>query len=637
MPTRRYERREPTHDWQQLRSLLKDPAQFQYEVIRPVILFGQSPKERSAETGVPRSTIYYRANLFDQAGMASLFPVLPPPPVPEQNKRDGRMLSPNVRQAIVDVHAEYPALSLREIASICYARFNRRPSPRTIKMVLADGPKPQVTTRRYPPYAEIPDPIQRRKAILKLHFEGWNKKSIAGYLQVSRPTVHAVLKRFAEEQFAGLPDRSSAPKLPNRKVTLQAVQEVKKLAENPELGAFRVSAALEQMGIKLSPATCGRVLAMNRDLYHLKVPRKGGRPKAQMPYRAERRHHIWSVDIRYLDMHHLENVEMVYCISILENFSRACLASAISLRQDTEAFFAVFYRAVRAYGVPEILVSDNGSIFTSHATRKLCEQLGIEKKEIKKGRPYQNYIETFFNVQRRMADWSFEKAQTYEDLLAAHEKWHRDYNFQKVRHVGACRIPLTERRGRSNTSGSRDSSGGGVEKGHFVYLVGVLLYHMAHEKRDDGCHSPAAVLGWVKGMQPEPDLIYCAFEAICETRTLTKASYARFRNILLYGEQGLAGKKVLINIFQDVLTLEYGDYPLSRYSVEWQPDDRHLLRVGNPRLYDHPYQSSQMPLWEPGEVEWYVIIRADPPMRRRKNRGRTVLIQPPLWEDSALG
>jgi hypothetical protein len=188
---------------------------------------------------------------------------------------------------------------------------------------------------------------------------------------------------------------------------------------------------------------------------------------------------------------------------------------------------------VRAYGVPEMLVSDNGSIFTSHATRHLCEHLGIEKKEIKKGKPYQNYIETFLyviwnlnvsencqdnvyyvdltlassavfkdnegqihiiNVQRRMADWSFEKAQTYEDLLAAHEKWHRDYNHQK---------------------------------------------HLAHEKRDDGCHSPAAVLGWVKGMQPEPDLLYRAFGAICETRTLTKAGYAKFRNFLLYGEQGL--------------------------------------------------------------------------------------------------
>jgi 5-methylcytosine-specific restriction endonuclease McrA len=50
-----------------------------------------------------------------------------------------------------------------------------------------------------------------------------------------------------------------------------------------------------------------------------------------------------SYHIRYLDMHTLEGMEMVYCISILENFSRAILASAISLRQDNEAFFAVFY------------------------------------------------------------------------------------------------------------------------------------------------------------------------------------------------------------------------------------------------------------------------------------------------------
>jgi hypothetical protein len=34
---------------------------------------------------------------------------------------------------------------------------------------------------------------------------------------------------------------------------------------------------------------------------------------------------------------------MIYCISILENFSRAILASAISRKQDTEAFFAVLY------------------------------------------------------------------------------------------------------------------------------------------------------------------------------------------------------------------------------------------------------------------------------------------------------
>jgi len=582
MPTRRYERREPTHEWQHIRPLLKDPTQLTYEIIRPVILWGVTPKERAAETGTPRSTIYYRANLFDQAGMAS--PVPPQPPVTEQKKHDQRTLPPPMRQAIVDVHTAYPPLSLREIATICYARFGRRPSPRTIKFILADGPTPSINAH-HTRYSDIPDPVQRRKVILELHYEGWNKKSIAGYLDVSRTTVHKVLRRWAEEHFAGLPDKTSAPKSPSRKVTLRTVQEIKKLAENPELGAYRVSAALEQIGIKLSRATCGRVLSMNRDLYHLQMPRKGGRPKAQMPFKAERRHEFWSVDIRYLDMHRLPDVGMVYCISILENFSRSVLASAISLRQDNEALFAVLYAAVRKYGVPEVLVSDNGSIFTSHKTRQLCDTLGIKKQEIKKSRPYQNYIESMFNVQRRLADWGFEKAQTWEDLLAAHDKWMRDYNFQK---------------------------------------------HMAHEKREDGCHSPAAVLGWVKGMQPEPELVYQTFSAICETRRLTKAGYARFRNLLLYGEQGLAGKKALVNIFQDTLTLEYGEYSLSRYSVEWQPDEKHFLRVGNPRLYDHPYTSPQLPLWEAGEVEWYVILRAEPKAPRRKKKSRLLLIQPPL-------
>lgn len=94
-------------------------------------------------------------------------------------------------------------------------------------------------------------------------------------------------------------------------------------------------------------------------------------------------------------------------------------------------------------------------------------------------------------------------------------------------------------------------------------------------------------------MQPAPERIYRAFSAVGETRTITKAGYVRLRDYLLYGEQNLAGERTLVNLFQDILTLAYQEQPLSRYSVEWQPDEKHLLRVGNPRLYNHPYQSAQ--------------------------------------------
>src|SRR6266581_1646856 len=198
-------------------------------------------------------------------------------------------------------------------------------------------------------------------------------------------------------------------------------------------------------------------------------------------------------------------------------------------------------------------------------------------------------FETAFNVQRRMGDWYFETAKSWEDLVAAHQKWVLDYNFQK---------------------------------------------HLAHEKREDGRHSPAEVLGWVTGKQFEPDYLYRAFSAICETRTLTKAGYARFRDFLLYGERGLAGKKALINIFQDTLALEYGEQPLAKYSVEWQSDDKHLLRVGNPRLYDHPYQSSQLELWPLNQVEWFVIIRATPYGSRPRRKRATRLLATPRTQQS---
>jgi transposase len=290
MPKRRYEQREPTHDWQQIRPLLKDTAQITYEVIRPCILGWETPKERAGETGMPMSSIYYKANEFDQAGMASLLPPAPPPEIPKQDKRS---LPPHIRQEIVDLHAQYPAIRPHEIATICFVKFNRKPAPATIKLILASGPKPSTTERRHPRYAEIENGKERRRLVIRLHVDGWNAKSIAGYLDVSRKTVHEILQRFAQEQFAGLEDKSHARKK-LRKVDIQTIQEIKKLSENPLLGAYRVSAALEQMGIKLSRATCGRYLSINRSLYHLQMPRRP-RPKANMPFRAERRHHIWSV------------------------------------------------------------------------------------------------------------------------------------------------------------------------------------------------------------------------------------------------------------------------------------------------------------------------------------------------------
>src|SRR2546430_8817096 len=98
-----------------------------------------------------------------------------------------------------------------------------------------------------------------------------------------------------------------------------------------------------------------------------------------------------SYHVRYIEHHQLPGVKgPVYVISILENFSRMLLASAISERQDTTAFLQVFAKALRNYGAPEAIVTDGGGIFHSLRSLAIYEALDIRKERIDPRQPWQN-------------------------------------------------------------------------------------------------------------------------------------------------------------------------------------------------------------------------------------------------------
>jgi hypothetical protein len=64
-------------------------------------------------------------------------------------------------------------------------------------------------------------------------------------------------------------------------------------------------------------------------------------------------------------MRSLQGIEMVYCISILENFSRSILASVISAPQDTEALRA--------------LAGGLGRVVRDHSQRPACTPQETQK------------------------------------------------------------------------------------------------------------------------------------------------------------------------------------------------------------------------------------------------------------------
>jgi transposase InsO family protein len=562
----------PTDDWQQIQLLTDFPEQLAYELIRPVVLFGLTPAERAQQTGATERTLRRKAHRFDARGMASLFADFR-----EVQHVDRRMLPPPLRQLIVDRKTEYPAFTPHELATLCYVASGRRPSAHTVKRVLATGPKPTSISRRYPRYEQFTDPAEARLTIIRLHAEGWTVTSIAKYLETTRRTVYLTLRRWVEEGVAGLDDKAPIPKQPARKVNLQVMNAVRKLQQNPRLGEFRIHAALLEQGIRLSPGTCGRILALNRALYGLKGPTTVPKEPKPMPFQAARRHQYWTVDIRYLDMHQLGG-GMIYCISILENFSRAILASALSRTKDLTAYLIVLYAAVRQHGSPEALVSDSDGIFQAREAMRIYAALGIRKEQIDRKQPWQSYIESNFNVQRRMGDWHFQQATTWQELVAAHDQFVATFNRQ---------------------------------------------VHWGHRERQDDRHSPAEVLGWVQGAQYNPDELHHIFYQTRSLRRIDRLGYVRFRHWRLYGERGLTTQKAVLWLYGETLTIEFSEQPLSQYGVQYEPDHHHFRTITDRRLFETQFQSPQPTLWELGDGEWLKVLRIHPhaPRAQRKRWG----------------
>jgi hypothetical protein len=135
MPTGLRPRYEPTDDWAQLRLLVSSPEQETYELLRPIVLFGQPASARARETGVAERTLRQKAARFAAIGMRSLFPP-DEPPAPDRREH-----AP-IRRAIVALKAEHPPLGPFAIARICQHRFDRPVSYHTVQQVLATEPAP---------------------------------------------------------------------------------------------------------------------------------------------------------------------------------------------------------------------------------------------------------------------------------------------------------------------------------------------------------------------------------------------------------------------------------------------------------------------------------------------------------------
>jgi hypothetical protein len=133
--------------------------------------------------------------------------------------------------------------------------------------------------------------------------------------------------------------------------------------------------------------------------------------------------------------------------------------------------------------------------------------------------------------------------------------------------------------------------------------------HWGHRNRDDHRHCPAEVPGWATGKMRTPEQLHRFFYATRFLRSLNRFGSARFRRWKLSAEEGLARRQTVLWLSGDTLTLEYANAPLSHYSVDYQPDKKHFRQIKDPRHFETPYRSPQLPLFSRKTIEWHPAQR----------------------------
>jgi hypothetical protein len=243
---------EPTAAFAQLQLGFVDQIQWRYEVIRPLVLFAdRTAPQRAEETHTHPETVRQLRRRFRQQGMLGLLPA----DVEVVHRARISPITPAVRQEVDRLKALYPDFHYRELARIVGYKVGYPVDDKTVKKLWHQSPVPVQPQLTLGDYHTHPDRYQARLQVVKLYYQGWEKRSISRWLHVSRPTVNAWIARFEAEHFAGLMDRKRGPKEPPRKVWLPRMVQVYHLQKaHPDAGEFRLWSLLAQPPVMMTRA-----------------------------------------------------------------------------------------------------------------------------------------------------------------------------------------------------------------------------------------------------------------------------------------------------------------------------------------------------------------------------------------------
>ena len=209
---------------------------------------------------------------------------------------------------------------------------------------------------------------------------------VASRYGVSRQSVHAWLRRYRDEGPSGLADRSHRVRQHPWQIPPEVESTICELHRaHPNWGPKRLVFEMDRRGHgTVTRSTVYRVLVRNQ----LIEPRS--RRRRRQDYKRWERPvamQLWQLDVTASAF--LADGREVKIVTGIDDHSRYCVIAKAVLRATARLVCQAFLDAMAVYGVPEEVLSDNGTVFTGRFIKprpaevlfeRICRENGITQR-----------------------------------------------------------------------------------------------------------------------------------------------------------------------------------------------------------------------------------------------------------------
>jgi transposase InsO family protein len=295
------------------------------------------------------------------------------------------------------------------------------------------------------PFREVCRMDERLEFVMLASVEGANVRGLCRRFGVSPTTGYKWLERWRLEGMAGLQELSRRPHnspLRSDQAMEEAVLSLR--AAHPAWGGRKIARRLKDLGHSAAPAPSTVTQILRR--HGVALGQHGGGQSAFTRFERSRPNELWQMDFKG---HVALSRGRLHPLTVLDDHSRFAVVLSACANQQTETVRQQLIAAFRRYGLPEMLITDNGSPWGDGPGSPFTP-LGVWLMEqdirISHSRPY--HPQTMGKDERFHRSLKAEvlSGPSFADLAAASyafDRWRNVYNTQRPHEALELAVPAS--------------------------------------------------------------------------------------------------------------------------------------------------------------------------------------------------